>query len=215
MSPSPEPRKPLQKRSREKRERLLAAARKLVAEGGPEAAGPVQVAREAGVPVGSVYFYFPDPVALLDALAEAWLASLREQFVALAAGPLPEAGWIAWLDGLLAITYGRPGDTVNQRFEREMTRALVFYPALRETRERHAQAVSALFAAMLRKAGATWPEPRLLQLARLGFEMIGALDHCLLLPDTDAAAAHGWMRDALVAVLRPCVEAPAAVTTAG
>lgn len=204
MPTPPAPRKPLQKRSREKRERLLAAARALVAEGGTEAAGPVQVAKQAGVPVGSVYFYFPDPVALLEALASAWLAGLREQFAALAAAPLPEAGWVAWLDGLLTITYGRPGDVTDRRFELEMARALEFYPALRETREHHARLVSGLFAGMLRQAGSTWPDARLQQLARLGFEMIGALDHCLLLPGTDARLAREWMRNALFALLSPC-----------
>lgn len=67
--------RPLRRDARENRERLLAAAHAVIAEDGREAALE-EIARRAGVGIGTLYRHFPDRGALLDALAEEHVARI-------------------------------------------------------------------------------------------------------------------------------------------
>ncbi|HTT97569.1 MAG TPA: TetR/AcrR family transcriptional regulator [Rhizomicrobium sp.] len=73
-----------QERSRVTRERLLAAAEKVFAEKGYDGAKLADIATEAGVSVGAVYFRFKDKDALFQAIAETFTEETRarlDQFV--------------------------------------------------------------------------------------------------------------------------------------
>jgi AcrR family transcriptional regulator len=84
--------------ARRNRERVLAAGREAFAEQGREAQMD-DVARRAGVGVGTVYRHFPDKSALMEAL----LAERFEQFVALGLAALEvEDPWVALHDWLFA-----------------------------------------------------------------------------------------------------------------
>lgn len=64
------PRQPQQKRSRERVERILAAAKELIARGGSDAMKMGELAERAGVPIGSLYQFFPDKGSVVRTLAE-------------------------------------------------------------------------------------------------------------------------------------------------
>jgi AcrR family transcriptional regulator len=73
-----------QERSRVTRERLLAAAERVFAEKGYDGAKLADIAAEAGVSVGAVYFRFKDKDALFQAIAETFTEETRarlDQFV--------------------------------------------------------------------------------------------------------------------------------------
>lgn len=77
-APQPGPRKePVQKRSRERVERMLAAATELIAERGSDALRMGEVAERAGVSIGSLYQFFPDKTALIGTLVERTNAESR------------------------------------------------------------------------------------------------------------------------------------------
>jgi AcrR family transcriptional regulator len=68
---------PMQQRSRERVERMLAAASDLIARDGSDAMRMSEVAEKAGVPIGSLYQFFPDKAAIIHTLAERYNAAGR------------------------------------------------------------------------------------------------------------------------------------------
>lgn len=70
-------RDPVQKRSRERMQRILEAARELIAVEGSDALRMGDVAARAGISIGSLYQYFPEKGAIIAALAEGYHAESR------------------------------------------------------------------------------------------------------------------------------------------
>lgn len=62
-------RQPRQQRSRDRVRHILAAADEILSAEGFEALAVRRIAQAAGVPVGSIYQFFPDKAAVVDALA--------------------------------------------------------------------------------------------------------------------------------------------------
>jgi AcrR family transcriptional regulator len=83
-TPVPEPsetrRLPLQDRSRQRVERILDAASQIFAEVGYEAATTEQIALRADTSIGSIYQFFPNKLALFNAIAARYLEKAREIF---------------------------------------------------------------------------------------------------------------------------------------
>jgi AcrR family transcriptional regulator len=67
------PRKPVQKRSRERYERLLDATESLLSAQDAGSVGLYDIAKHANVPPASVYHFFPTKEAAFVALAERFL----------------------------------------------------------------------------------------------------------------------------------------------
>ena len=71
-------RQPNQRRSRERVERILDCATKLIGEVGSDAMRMSELARRAGMSIGALYQYFPDKAAILRTLAERYNAAGRQ-----------------------------------------------------------------------------------------------------------------------------------------
>lgn len=63
-------RRPVQARSRARQEHILGIAADLLTRGGSEHLRMSEVARQAGISIGSLYQYFPDKAALMHGLAQ-------------------------------------------------------------------------------------------------------------------------------------------------
>ena len=75
-------RNPAQERSQETVQRIFAAAGRLLAKGVPlDDVTTGMIAHEAGVSVGSLYRFFPDKQAIVDAIAVRHLALFKEQLI--------------------------------------------------------------------------------------------------------------------------------------
>lgn len=70
-------RQPTQERAKARVERILAAASELIAETGSDTVRMTEVAARAGIPIGSLYQYFPDKAAILRTLALRFMERVR------------------------------------------------------------------------------------------------------------------------------------------
>jgi AcrR family transcriptional regulator len=96
---------PAQIRSKERLERILAAARDLIAQKGSDLVKMSEVAALADISIGSLYQYFPDKSALIRTLAEQYNAESRRCIAAALEG-------VKDLEGLLQAY----GSLVDQYF---------------------------------------------------------------------------------------------------
>jgi AcrR family transcriptional regulator len=103
---------PTQARSRERLRRVLDAADQVLSTDGADAFTTTRIAQVAGVPVGSVYRYFPDKEAIVEALATRYWAEFADLVAAAAdadeQSPLDDPLG-AVLDALAAGLRARPG----------------------------------------------------------------------------------------------------------
>jgi AcrR family transcriptional regulator len=103
---------PTQARSRERLRRVLDAADEVLAEEGSEAFTTTRIAEAAGIPVGSVYRYFPDKEAIVEALALSYWSDFEDLVAAAAEAdemdPLDDPGAVV-IDALAAGFRANPG----------------------------------------------------------------------------------------------------------
>ena len=93
-------RAPVQQRSADRLARILAACAELLDETGYEQLSTRAVAARAEVPIGSVYRFFSNKRALVEALAERNLDSYTERVAARLAS-IPAGDWRAAIDAVL------------------------------------------------------------------------------------------------------------------
>ncbi len=103
---------PTQARSRERLRRVLDAADDVLAREGADAFTTTRIAEAAGIPVGSVYRYFPDKEAIVEALALSYWSDFEDLVAAAAeadeASPLEDPGAVV-IDALAAGFRAHPG----------------------------------------------------------------------------------------------------------
>jgi AcrR family transcriptional regulator len=103
---------PIQARSRARVQRVLDAADQVLTDQGPHAFTTTRVAQTAGIPVGSLYRYFPDKAAIIDALALRYWSDFEDLVAGVAEtderDPLPDPA-AAILEALAAGFRARPG----------------------------------------------------------------------------------------------------------
>lgn len=97
-----EPRRvPTQARSRERVERILDAAARILTEDGYGAFKTNLIAKRAGVSIGSLYQFFPNRFAVLNALADRYRERIAETLVANLGIDAPERPWPEIVDGVI------------------------------------------------------------------------------------------------------------------
>ncbi|MGW0663572.1 TetR/AcrR family transcriptional regulator [Streptodolium elevatio] len=109
--------RPLRADAARNRDKLLAAGTQVFAERGLDA--PLEeVARRAGVSIGTLYNHFPTRQAFLVAILPGRLEPLERITAAALADPDPWTGFVAYLDGLFALQAADRGlnDAVARQF---------------------------------------------------------------------------------------------------
>ncbi|HEV2634073.1 MAG TPA: TetR/AcrR family transcriptional regulator [Actinocrinis sp.] len=105
-------REPQQERSRTRVRQILAAADQVLAADGFEALTVRRIAQSAHVPVGSIYQFFPDKAAVIDALARTYIeefAAAIEELVVAAQGSVWADPVKTLVDAFAQMYRSRPG----------------------------------------------------------------------------------------------------------
>ena len=77
MKANPSRRTPTQKRSKERYERVIITAKRLIGEMGNDSVSMREIAKQADVPISSIYQYFPDKNAILEAIMQSYFDEIR------------------------------------------------------------------------------------------------------------------------------------------
>lgn len=98
---------PRQARARERVEAILTAARLIIEKDGVEPLSTQRIALVAGIPVGSVYQFFPNKHSIVLELAKRSLVPMNALVDRTSPAPAGDDDWWAWwetyLDGLIAM----------------------------------------------------------------------------------------------------------------
>ncbi len=195
-----------QERSRVTRERLLAAAEKVFAEKGYDGAKLADIAAEAGVSVGAVYFRFKDKDALFLAIAETFTEGTRARL-----GEFVLTGQSATTEEIVRTFVLRTA--TNMRTHRGLFRAIIErgldHPSVMDVmmafRDEIARALEAVLRAHGGKAG-LGDAVRVATQMIYGFLIVGILNPRAPTQQNAKAAVTG-LADAVVAYLRTVVPA--------
>jgi AcrR family transcriptional regulator len=164
-------REPLQARSRQRREKILATTSELLEKVGFDDLTTILIARETGISVGSLYHYFPNKQAILHAMGERWLEEFTHALDDLSTLPLEGMALDRFSNSLVdrLLTVYR-----EQRGLLPLVQAMYAVPELRDLDERHDELAIARFAALLRRLGFTRRQPELERIARVWLEITHA-----------------------------------------
>jgi AcrR family transcriptional regulator len=178
---------PRQRRAIERRRAILEATLVLLERHGLETLTTSSIAAQAGVPVASVYAYFPNKLAIVAELAREAMAEVDGQIAAL----LPAEITPASLEHAVA----RAIETVLAGYRAVPARARLFTgmrgnaaldPVLRESDDR----MVAVLAARITAARPDLPGPRVRAVARTVVATFTAMQDCVMpCEDQDAFAA--------------------------
>ena len=163
------PRKlPVQNRSRKRVETIQDVTATLLLENGFESLTAVGIAEKAGIPVASLYQYYPNKEAIIYSLCETMISTVITRFDDYE--KFDDHGMDIW--ELLAVIgekeYANPS---RHKLEFELNRAMTALPQLSELQAGFDENLSKHYANILRHYGSSWTEKELVNLARIMFRI--------------------------------------------
>jgi AcrR family transcriptional regulator len=195
-------REPSQKRSRERVERILAATRDLLEEQGLAAITTTRIAVRAGLPVGSIYQYFPDKSAIFCSMYAEYLHRIRQVMLDWERDGPYGAGWQEFFSQL------------HRRLKRAEARgnlgtlllaASRNHPELEALDTGHADVLAECSSRMLRRFGSRWPGAKLRRLSLFIYRLNSASLVHRQLHQSRAKESQDWGETAIMALLGSCL----------
>ena len=197
--------KPVQSRSKESIRKIVDATHRLLRRAGPSGVTTPDIAKEAGVSVGSLYHFFPNKESIILALYEEKLAKIRES----ANRPIRvengdwRAGFRAWLRRIKQ-------DEVDIDFDLAMNEAMEHYPGLTEVSRMHAAELADTLAKHIKAMGSSWPDDALFDVAIHVFFLNQSLWLYWSFAGRSLPQGVDRLADSAIALIAPAIEgAPA------
>ena len=163
---------PVQQRSRERQEAILAATSRVLAETGIDGLTTVRIAADVGISVGSLYHFYPNKHAILYALGARWVDRLRDTLAGLAAEDVESLG----VDEFCKLAVMRLFDCYrSERAMLPLAQALWTLPELRELDTRHDALVIDVIGSILRRLDFRASDNELDRISRAWLELTHAL----------------------------------------
>jgi AcrR family transcriptional regulator len=156
-------RRPSQDRAKLRLEEILAATRAILLESGIGGVTTATIAKRAGVPVGSVYQYYPNKKAIFLELYREHLDRLHgllERFER--TGPYDQ-GWVVFHERLLAAV--RRAES-RQDVEAVLVAASQTFPELQDYQAAQLARIVETWARILKRLGSRWSNAKLTRLLR-------------------------------------------------
>lgn len=200
MSPR---RKPSQRRSRERVALILRATTEILQTQGIAAVTTNSIASHAGIPVSSIYQYFPDKVAILSALYREYLANIErvmDEF------DTPERLALPWREYFTESIEAISRQEVSDCIDRELDIGLALFPELMAIERAHQEKVAERLARTLRQLGSKWSIAKLKRLGLFLYEINSYAWHYRAQPDTVESELLEWQTAAMLAVVERCME---------
>jgi len=172
-SPITPRKKPFQQRSQKRVADILNAAITLLEDIGIEGITTHHIAKQAGIPVASVYQYFPNKQAVIYAVFEKWLSWVNKKFDEGEENYYLALPWEAFFDHLLMAVLKKT--LFSYKAENQLSRAMRTSPELIELDRQHGDAIAGRLAGYLKGYGSDWPPERLNKLGHLLYQMSSVL----------------------------------------
>jgi AcrR family transcriptional regulator len=161
-------REPLQARSRKRVELILATTRTLLGKDGLNSVTTTRIAAKAGIPVSSVYQYFPSKKAIFAALYEDYLRRIRDIFDEFQQTEYMALGWEVFFTRMLTTIHSAE---LRDNIVNELEKAISVYPELLEIDSRHGELAVERMVQLFQELGSEWPRPRLRRMARFLYSL--------------------------------------------
>ena len=155
--------KPKQKRSRERVQLILEATRNVLREDGIKALSTNSIAARGGIPVSSIYQYFPDKEAILIAVYEDYLEKIRTAYDEF---DTEENRNLPWQEFCVLLTKSMAAAETRDNIDGELETALGLYPKLMEVDLRHEDQITERIVDSFKNLGSSWSRLKLKRLTR-------------------------------------------------
>ena len=195
-------RNPSQRRSQERVELILAATAEILRKRGIGAVTTNSIAAEAGIPVSSIYQYFPSKVEILSALYEQYLAGIVAVIEEFATPERLQQPWEEFLTAFVKVIFQQE---TREHIDRELWSALSLFPQLGELESAHRARMADRIADILRQLGSTWPRPRLRRIGMFIYEMNNAVWNYRASYRAPARDYLEWATAAVLGVVSKCM----------
>jgi AcrR family transcriptional regulator len=199
----PHRRKPSQRRSQERVALILRSTVEILRTQGIAAVTTNSIASQAGIPVSSIYQYFPDKVAILAALYRDYLASIEQvmdEFNTPARLALP---WQEYFTESIRAIYRQE---IRDQIDRELDIGMALYPELMEIEQAHREKMAGRLATTLQQLGSSWSIAKLERLALFLYEINSSVWRYRAQRDTVNDELLDWQTVAMLALVGRCME---------
>jgi len=163
---------PKQQRSRQRVAGILQATRSALLKHGATALTTTRVAEEAGIPVSSLYQYFPNKISLLMAIYADYLEDIRDMVEGSDNEPQPTRE--NWREHMQELLLRVSRQEQRDRIDLELIKAVSIHPELRELDRQHANWIADRLVRYFLELGSSWPRARLKRLMLFAYEINNA-----------------------------------------
>ena len=194
---------PKQKRSRVRVQLILEATLGVLEDDGIKALSTNSIAARAGIPVSSIYQYFPDKEAVLIAVYEDYFEAI---YAAYDEFDTDENRKLPWQEFCTALTKNVAAAETRHHIDSELETALGLYPKLMEIDRRHEDRIAERIVDSFTHLGSSWPRPKLKRLAHYLYANNATIWTYRSRKNTPKKETLEWYTASFLAVAGKCFE---------